>query len=131
MAETKHLGFTAEEVDEFIGSEVELNAVFWKLKKKRMIKLHKSSKKHADWSLEVPLKIFREEQEALNVAEVYLLPEELPKFTRALIEHPILLPTHYSQHLTMERGMFCIRLKSREAFDDFTERLSKALKVLG
>lgn len=124
---------TDDEVEGFLGTEVELDAKFWRLHKKRLIKMSMNSSQYAGLSmdLEVPLKIFRDEREGVNTAEVFLLPDELAVFTKALIQHPLLLPTSYSQHLSMERGMYSLRLKSQEPFGDFAERLSKALSKLG
>nr|WP_251047951.1 hypothetical protein [Planococcus sp. ISL-109] len=116
-----------------MGTEVELNAEFWQLKKKRMIDVHRSLDMCVCWSLDltVSFRIFRDDRKVVNEAEVFLLPEELPIFTQALIQHPILFPISYSQHLSMERGMYCLRLKSQEPFEDFAERLSEALCRLG
>ncbi|WP_422124716.1 hypothetical protein DHX103_03530 [Planococcus sp. X10-3] len=124
------LVLTAENTNGFLGSEVELNTDFWRLKKKRLGKLRKSRKKHADWARSDPFQIFRHDMEDLNRAEVYLLPEELPVFTQALIKHPKSFPITYSQNLSMERGIYCLRLKSHEPFEDFAARLSKALSAL-
>lgn len=133
MAGTDSQALTAGNEKEFMGTEVELDAEFWQLHRKRLIKMREGSAKRGGLSvdLEVPLKIFRDEREAVNEAEVFLLPEELPIFTKTLIQHSILLPTSYSQHLSMERGMYCLRLKSQEPYGDFAERLSKALGKLG
>ncbi|MCM3610434.1 hypothetical protein M4S82_04160 [Planococcus sp. MERTA32b] len=133
MAGTDSLALTAENGNGFMGTEMELNAEFLKLHKKRLIKIRKSSHKRAELSLELamPLKIFRDEPEAVNEAEIFLLPKELPVFTQALIRHPILLPINFSQHLSMERGIYCIRLKSQESYEDFTARLCAALRKLG
>ncbi|MBT2583108.1 hypothetical protein [Planococcus sp. ISL-109] len=133
MIETNSLALTAEKVIEFMGTEVELNAEFWQLKKKRMIDVHRSLDMCVCWSLDltVSFRIFRDDRKVVNEAEVFLLPEELPIFTQALIQHPILFPISYSQHLSMERGMYCLRLKSQEPFEDFAERLSEALCRLG
>ena len=133
MAETTSLALPAEKVSGFTGTEVEVNTEFWQLKKKRMIEVHKGRDLCVGWSLDlsVSFKIFRDGREAVNEAEVFLLPEELPIFTQGLIRHPILFPTSYSQHLSKERGMYCIRLKSQEPFEDFAERLSETLCLLG
>lgn len=133
MAETNSLLWMANNVDVFNSNEVELDAEFWKLHKKRLVKVHKKPGRKGGWSVDltVPFKIFRDERESVNEAEVFLLPEELAVFTRALIEFPIPLPLSYSQQLSMERGMYCLRLKSQETFKDFAERLSKALRALG
>ncbi|TAA72809.1 hypothetical protein [Planococcus salinarum] len=133
MTETNSLLVMAEQVDGFKGSEVELNPEFWKLQKKRLVKVRKRPGKSGSWSvdLSVPLKIFRDDREAVNGAEIFLLPEELALFTRTLIKHPVLLPINYSQQLAMERGMYRLRLQSQEPFEDFTARLAAALRKLG
>jgi hypothetical protein len=133
VAETNSLLWLAENTDGSSVSEVELDVEFWKLQKKRLVKVRKHPGRRDSWAvnLTVPFKIFRDERESVNGAEVFLLPEELSVFTRTLIEYPIPLPTTYSQQLAMERGMYCMRMKSEEPFKDFAERLSKALRVLG
>nr|WP_251047696.1 hypothetical protein [Planococcus sp. ISL-110] len=115
-----------------MGEGVEMHGEFLRLEKKRTIKLQKSPEMCVSWSLDlnVSCRLASGHWEAVNEAEIFLLPEELPVFTRALIEHPILLPTSYSQHLSMERGMYCIRLTSYELPEDFAERLFEALSVL-
>ncbi|QHJ70588.1 hypothetical protein [Planococcus halotolerans] len=133
MAGTDSLALTAETDNGFMGTEVELDTEFLKLHKKRLIKIRKSSHARAKLSLEltIPLKIFRDDMEAVNEAEIFLLPKELPVFTQALIRHPILLPISFSQHMSMERGIYCIRLKSQEPYEDFAARLYAALRKLG
>lgn len=133
VTEKNSQALTAEKVIGSTGTEVEVNTKFWQLKKKRMINVYSSRDFCVGWSLDltVSFKIFRDGRESVNEAEVFLLSEELPVFTQALIKHPILLPISYSQHLSMERDIYCIRLKSQEPFEDFAERLSEALCVLG
>lgn len=133
MAGSDSQAMTADNEKVFIGTEVELDRKFWQLHKKRLIKMRRDSANRAGLSvdLEVPLKIFRDEEKGVNEAEVFLVPEELAVFTKAFIQHSILLPTSYSQHLSMERGMYCLRLKSEEPYEDFANRLSKAVSKLG
>ena len=129
VADTNSLTLTAEKAIGFMGTEVDVNAEFWQLQKSRMIKVHTSRDMCVGWYLDltVSFKIFRDDRKTVNEAEVFLLPEEVPIFTQALIRHPILFPINYSQSLSMERGIHCIRLKSQEPFQDFAERLSDAL----
>lgn len=133
MAGTDSLALTAENVNGFMGTEVEMDTEFLRLHKKRLIKINKSSHARARMSLELamPLKIFRDDMEAVNEAKIFLLPKELPVFTQALIRHPILLPISFSQHMSKEHGIYCIRLKSQEPYEDFAARLCAALRKLG
>lgn len=129
VIEATLLALKTEKVIEFMGTEVELNAEFGLFQKKRMIEVRKSPEMCDCLSLDltVSFRAFRDGRETVNEAEVFLLPEELPPFIQAFIQHPILLPTNYSQHLSIERGMYCIRLTSEEPFEDFADRLSETL----
>lgn len=133
VVETSSHTITVEKAIKFMGTEVEMDTEFWELKKKRRIKSRKSPGMCVNWSLDltVSFKLLDDGQKTVNEAEVFLLPEELPIFTRTLIEHPVLLPISYAQQLSMERGMHCIRLTSQEPFKDFAGRLSEALYALG
>ncbi|ANU10910.1 hypothetical protein A1A1_17595 [Planococcus antarcticus DSM 14505] len=132
MIETDVLSLTAEKVSRFLGAKMELHEGFWQLVNKRTIKTHDGSNLCVSWSLDLSVS-FRETgdgHEAMNKAEVFLLPEELPIFTDALLQHPILFPSSYSQQLSTERGMYCIRLTSQEPPEDFAKRLSEAVYAL-
>lgn len=78
----------------------------------------------------VSVQLYRDEQQGLNEAEILLPVEQMSSFTRALIEHPILLPTSYSQRSSVEGGQYALRITSKEEFPDFVERLTDALNVL-
>lgn len=127
MMGLKNLLTINEGMPGFVGTEVELTPVFCRLRKKRLHKVFK----HSYGNTASPLKLYRNEAEAANRAEVVLLPEELRIFTGALIDHPLLLPISFSQQLEVERGRYCITLTSQEPFADFAKRLSAALRKLG
>jgi len=84
------------------------------------------------WPLnrDVLVKLSRDEQNGLNKAEVLMPVENVQRFMRALIEHPLLLPTSYSQSSSVEDGKHVLQLLSKEPFADFTKRLSDAISVL-
>ncbi|WP_237150226.1 hypothetical protein [Planococcus kocurii] len=129
---TDSLSLAAEKVGEILGAEMELHEGFWQVIKKRTIKAHTSFDMCVSWSLElsVSFKPSTHNQLAINKAEVFLLPEELASFTGAPIQHPIHFPSSFSQRLSTERGMHCIRLASKEPPEDFAKRLTEALCVL-
>ena len=128
------LNTLAYALDEEVGTgQLELDAELWHLQNKRVIKMHKHLSplyKKQEHQI-TPLKIYHDEQNSLNEAEIYLLHDELSTFTQALIQHPILLPTSFSQHLSMDRKVYCIRLKSCEPFEGFIARLTAAMRKLG
>lgn len=133
MIETNHQASTVEKAVGWSDSGVGKSAEFLVLKNKRVIEVHKNLNRCVGWSQDpgISVEIARDERRALNEAQILLLPEEVQAFTQALIQHPILLPTSYSQNLSKARGMYCLRIASQEPFSDFAERLSEALGVLG
>lgn len=78
----------------------------------------------------VSVQLYRDEQEGVNEATISLSVEQVPRFVRALIEHPILLPTSYSQRLSVEDGQHTLWIASNEQFPDFVERLTDAFHAL-
>ncbi|WP_211654826.1 hypothetical protein [Planococcus alpniumensis] len=79
---------------------------------------------------DVSVQLYRDEQQGLNEAKILIPVGQMPSFMRALIEHPILLPTSYSQSSSVEGGQHLLRITSKEALADFVERLTDALSVL-
>lgn len=132
MIGTNSLALKGGKANDFFGAEMEYIEGSWRLTKKRTIQVEKRPDAYVSWSLDlnVSSRSSSNDREAFNQAEVFLLQEELPIFTQALIGHPISFPTSYSQQLSMERGLYCLRLASQEPFEDFAERLSGALGVL-
>lgn len=124
---------TEDKVIGIIAAEAEPSSEFELLIEKRMFKISGfGENRHGGTTdISVPLRLFHDGREGDNEAIVFLLAEELPVFIQALIDHPILLPTSYSQQVSMERGMSCLQLKTREPFEDFKARLFKALTKLG
>ncbi|WKA49317.1 hypothetical protein QWY22_10390 [Planococcus liqunii] len=121
----------AEKVGELLEAEAELRPEGLIFKKKRIVKEQKSSNVHVCWSLDLSVNVQSTGcEEATNKAEVFLLPEELPLFTASLIGNPILMPTNFSQKISLERGMYCVRLMSQEAPEIFAARLSETLRTL-
>ena len=132
MIGTDSLALKDKKANVFFGGEMVFMEGAWQLTKKRTIRVENRPGVYVSWSLD--LNVFSrsssDDREAFNQAEVFLLHEELPIFTQALIGHPVSFPTSYSQQLSMERGIYCLRLASQEPFENFAERLSGALGLL-
>jgi hypothetical protein len=58
------------------------------------------------------------------------MPEEYRLFFQTLMQHEIPLPTQYSQRLTTDFNIYCLKFESYEPPEHFAERLSAALKVI-
>ena len=133
MSDTNQMAATVEKAVGFGDSGADKRVEFLVLKNKRVIEVRKNLNMGVGWSQDpgISVAIARDDRRALNEAQILLLPEEVQAFTQAFIQHPILLPTSYSQNLSKMRGMYCLRIASQEPFSDFAERLSEALGVLG
>lgn len=129
---TDQLTMSAEAVSRVLSIGVESQGETYRLKSSRSVNVQKSSGECADVPVDfhIPFGSCKEEQEVMNEAQVFLMPEELSIFTQAIIAHPVLLPISYSQHLSIERGMYCLRLSSQEPQAAFAERLAGALDAL-
>lgn len=126
------LAHKAVAIGKFFDAEVAIFPDALRLQKKRSVIMRRRPDIQVSMTmnLNVSFEIIDDERETVNNAVVYLLPEELSVFTNALVRHPILLPISYSQQLSMERGMYCLQLTSKESPENFAERLSKAIGVL-
>ena len=133
MIITEELAGTAEAVSKILGSEVECQDGTYQLKTKRSVYVKNSKVLDVSLSLDLDISFSLSDEgpDGSNEARVCLMPEELAAFTQALIAHPLYFPISYSQHMTMECGMYCIRLTSQEPPEVFAERLVAALEALG
>ena len=133
MMDTHHAATPVDKAAQFMGTESVNKTGHCRVDHELGSDLYMAPELYIAWPLdrEVSVKLSRDEQQGVNEAEILLPAEEVQRFTRALIEHPILLPTSYSQSSSVEGGKHSLRLVSREAFADFAERLSDALNVLG
>lgn len=132
MDETKYLAPAIEPATGSIDAAIENNKGERHIHTIAGAEMPKSPDVYISWPSDrtVPVTLFRNEQKRLNEAEILLLPEEVGAFTRALIQHPIPLPTSYSQTSSTAGETYCLRIASKEAFADFVERLSDTLAVL-
>lgn len=132
VVETDMLAVKAKAIGNILEADVAVISQKCQMDKKRTVKVKKSSKVCVHWSLDLSVSFtgLTDNGEAVNKAEVFLLPEELPVFTLSLLQHPILLPTNYSQQVSMERGMYCMRIIAEESPENFAQRLSDTLQAL-
>lgn len=126
------LAHKAAAISKLLETEAEILPDSLRIKKERIAAVRKSTDFRVSLSLSlyVSFRATENERETFNTAEVFLLPDELPFFTKAFIQHAILLPINYSQQLTMEHGIHCILLNSQELPENFAIRLSDALSAL-
>lgn len=121
----------AEKVGQILEVEPEVSRDACLIRKKRTLEIH-SSNNCAVYNLDMDISFekLREDGTATNKAEIYLLPEEFTHFLKILEEHPLPLPTDYSQWLDGNPEIICMHMKSKESPEHFAERLTSALKLL-
>ncbi|RAZ69658.1 hypothetical protein [Planococcus maitriensis] len=132
MMGTHHATSTIEKAAESAAEEVVTQTGHCRMGDKPESAVQAGLHQFISWPLdrEVSVQVSRDEQEGLNEAEMLISLENMQRFTQALIEHPIPLPTSYSQSSMAEGGTYMLRIASKEAFPDFVKRLADALSVL-
>ena len=121
----------SEKVGMLMKAETELQSGRCVVKKKRTLEIRASQSCFiCTLDMDISFRHLKEDGTALNEAEVYLLPEEFPAFIENLKNHPIPLPTNYSQKLAANPNLVCIRMESTEPPEHFAERLEATLEVL-
>ncbi|MBT2581631.1 hypothetical protein J7E21_02310 [Planococcus sp. ISL-109] len=132
MAGTDSLAQAAAEISQLMNTEVEWTSGIWSFRKKRAVKLeNRTSGFCCSLNIDVSFYGILEGRSAVNMAEVFLLPEEVPIITSALKQQAFLFPANYLQQvMTLEHGLCCLELESLEPAEHFAGRLYEALLVL-
>ncbi|MGI2327999.1 DUF1259 domain-containing protein [Planococcus sp. YIM B11945] len=119
----ENLETVAEKVGMLLDSEIEVLAEKCIVKKKRAIK-------SSVLDLDISFERFRHTGFALNKAEIFLLPEECPVFTLALIQKDIPLPSSYKQRQVANPNIITLYLEAVEPPELFASRLAKAFRAI-
>lgn len=120
----------AARICQLMNVDIQFSSGIWSFRKKRKITLPNRATFYKSLNINVSFYGIEEGGAAVNIAEVYLLKEEVPIFTLALRQQKLLFPTNYLQQLTIEREMCCLQLESYEPAGHFVERLCEAFQVL-
>ena len=114
-----------------LGAEVEVSGTLFLAKKTRKLVIKSENSEFSfKMDCDISFKATQQSGITINHAEILLLPQELPIFLSALINHADPLPSNYSQRLVMEPNVYCLYLESRELPETFAERLATALKTI-
>jgi hypothetical protein len=128
MAGTDSLALAAVHISEMMNTEVKWVSGIWSFRKKRAVKLENNTSGFTcSLDMEVSFYEIQSEGAAVNMAEVFLLSEEVPVFMAALRQQAFLLPANYFQQVTTGQGMCCLQLESLEPAEHFAGRLFEAL----
>ncbi|XKE94673.1 DUF1259 domain-containing protein [Metaplanococcus flavidus] len=122
---------TAAEVAALLDAEVEVLGETCVVKKKRRLNIHTDQNNFSCiLELDISFKNLKDNGHALNIAEILLLPEELPAFTAAWSDFYIPLPVNFKQRCETNPNIVCLHLESMECPKDFAMRLAACLKAL-
>ncbi|QTM98948.1 DUF1259 domain-containing protein [Sediminibacillus dalangtanensis] len=84
----------------------------------------------SELSMEIHFESLEEDGTALNHAEIVVLPEEIPEFTRALGKNDLTITALHNHWLFAEPNIKYLHVQSVEKPEDFARKLSKAISVL-
>ncbi|MFC3039983.1 DUF1259 domain-containing protein [Virgibacillus xinjiangensis] len=84
----------------------------------------------SELSMEIHFEAVDEEGIALNHAEIVLLPEEIPDFTRALGKNDLTISALHNHWLFAEPSIKYLHVQSVEKPEEFAQKLADSIKVL-
>lgn len=126
-----HLQETADEVAFLLNADTEVIGETCFVKKKRHLNIHTDFKYFSCMlDLDISFRKLKNNGEALNRAEILLLPEELPAFTGAWSSFAAPLPVNFKQRCETNPNIVCLHLETTECPEVFAARLSASLKAL-
>ncbi|MFD1031613.1 hypothetical protein [Metaplanococcus flavidus] len=122
---------TANEVSSLMDADIEIIGNTCHVKKKRRLDIHTDQTSFSCLlELDISFKNLKENEHALNRAEILLLPEELPAFNVAWSSFDRPLPVNFKQRCEKNPNIVCLHLETTECPRDFAARLSAALQAL-
>lgn len=131
MVETDSLARTALKISKLIDSEVKWASGIWSFRKEREVKLEDNlSGFCCSLNTNVSFYEIHSGVATVNLAEVYLLPEEVPAFALALRQQSFLLPPNYFQQVSKGHGICLMEIESFEPVENFVGRLNEAFLIL-
>ncbi len=84
----------------------------------------------SELSMEIHFESLEEDGTALNHAEIVVLPEEIPDFTRALGKNDLTITALHNHWLFAEPNIKYLHVQAVEKPEDFARKLSNAISVL-
>ncbi|SDL89673.1 DUF1259 domain-containing protein [Sediminibacillus halophilus] len=84
----------------------------------------------SELSMEIHFESLEEDGTALNHAEIVVLPEEIPEFTRTLGKNDLTITALHNHWLFAEPNIKYLHVQSVEKPEIFAQKLSNAISVL-
>ena len=131
MAGTDPLARSAAAISQLMNVDVEWASGIWKFSKVREVRLEDSRTSfYCSLNMEISFYAIQEGRTAVNLAEIFLMSEEVSVFTAALWQQVFLTPPHYLQQMTSGHEICCLQIESLEPAEQFVGRLLEAFRVL-
>ncbi|SFE97601.1 DUF1259 domain-containing protein [Alteribacillus iranensis] len=84
----------------------------------------------SELSMEIHFESLEKDGTALNHAEIVLLPEEIPEYTRALGKNDLTITALHNHWLFAEPNIMYLHVQSVEKPEEFAKKLAAANKTL-
>ncbi|MFC4713605.1 DUF1259 domain-containing protein [Planococcus dechangensis] len=121
----------AERVGSLLEAETDTTDMECLIKKSRTVEIHLHTRSfNCTLEHDISFKNLQPDGTAINNADIFLLPEEVPVFTGALQQFRIALPTEFEQSIDSNPNIVCLRLVAEEPPEHFAARLAAALQTI-
>ena len=121
----------AKRFGEILGAETEASDGIAEASKPRDLDVTVQGRPfRSELSMEIHFESLEEDGTALNHAEIVLLPEEIPDFTRALGKNDLTISALHNHWLFAEPSIKYLHVQSVEKPEEFARKLAESLKVL-
>ncbi|WP_077622827.1 DUF1259 domain-containing protein [Sediminibacillus massiliensis] len=84
----------------------------------------------SELSMEIHFESLEDDGTALNHAEIVVLPEEIPEFTRTLGKNDLTVTALHNHWLFAEPSIKYLHVQSVEKPEEFAQKLAESIKVL-
>lgn len=121
----------AKRFGEILGAETEASDGIAEASKPRNLEVTVQGRPfRSELSMEIHFESLEDDGTALNHAEIVLLPEEVPDFTRALGKNDLTISALHNHWLFAEPSIKYLHVQSVERPEEFAQKLAESLKVL-
>ncbi|WP_240374393.1 DUF1259 domain-containing protein [Bacillus piscicola] len=121
----------AERFGEILGAEAEVDGDMAEMEIERDLKVTVQGRPFkSELSMEIHFEALESDGTALNHAEIVLLPEEIPDFTRALGKNDLTITALHNHWLYAEPSIKYLHIQSVEKPEEFAQKLANSIKVL-
>lgn len=121
----------AKRFGDILGAEAEVEEGMAEIEKERDLDVTVQGRPFkSELSMEIHFESLADDGTALNHAEIVVLPEEIPDFTRALGKNDLTITALHNHWLFAEPNIKYLHVQSVEKPEEFAQKLADSIKVL-